>query len=224
MIYFNRNFFSLIPFAFNCFILGIIQVNTKSNWTSMGKEVAPEIRDNYTFYNSLLKERKSIFQEVIEISEVGNNVNFLETVKDVQHISDKKVMHFIVNVHVKNHKFFQFKLRCKDLSQRPFFRYDSDGDTHRNYDENIPFSEQQVPTPHFHFYNDKGVNIAYKTTQLLNEAERKALEDINLCIAHYCNEANIRWKEEDFPSISILPATLQLEVVEEDPNSNVNFI
>lgn len=190
----------------------------------MGKEVAPEIRENYSYYNTLLKERKSIFHEVIEISEVGNNANFLEAAKEVKHVSVTKDIVFIVTVKSNNHKHFQFKLRCKDLSKRPFFRYDSDGGTHRNYDESIPFAEQQVTTPHFNCYNENGLNIAYKTDQLNNEEERKALEDINLCIAHYCNEANIRLNEDDFPSISILPGTLQLEVVQDDPNSNVKFI
>ena len=88
----------------------------------------------------------------------------------------------------------------------------------------IPFADQQVTTPHFNCYNENCLNIAYKTEQLNNEEERKALEDINLCIAHYCNEANVRLKEDDFPTISILPGTLQLEIVQEDPNSNVKFI
>ena len=190
----------------------------------MSKEVAPEIRDNYSYYNSLLKERKSIFQEVIEIYKVGNNSNFLESFKDVKHQTCNKDIHLIVTVRKQDHKYFQFKLRCQDLSRRPFFRYDSDGDTHRNYDDDIPFAEQQITTPHFHYYNEKGINIAYKTEQLLNEQERKALEDINLCIAHYCHEANIRLNEDDFPSISIEPGTLPFVIVEEDPNSNVNFI
>lgn len=225
MIFFKKIFFSLyIPFTFICVTLVYFYSSTKSYRFFMSKEIAPEIRENYLFYNALLKERKSIFQEVIEISEVGNNANFLETSKEVKHVSLSKQIIFIVTVKCNNYKHFQFKLRCKDLSQRPFFRYDSDGGAHRNYDENIPFTYQQITTPHFNYYNKNGLNIAYKTDQLKNEKERKALEDINFCIAHYCNEANIRLKENDFPEISILPSTLKLEVVQEDPNSNVKFI
>lgn len=190
----------------------------------MSIEVAPEIRDNYSFYNSLLRERKSIFDELIEISNPSNNANYLEKTTSLKHTSQSNEILFIVNVSISNHKFFKFKLRCKDLSDRPFFRYDSDGVTHRNYDSNIPFKEQQIPTPHFHFYNENGVNIAYKTSHLKNELECKALEDINLCIIHYCHEANIRLQENEFPSISISPATLQFDLFETDPNSNVNFI
>lgn len=190
----------------------------------MGKEVIKSIRDDYSFYTKLLKERKSMFEGVIEITEVGNNANTLERTTDVEHTSLVNDILLIVNVKVSNHKFFQFKLRCKDLCGQPFFRYDSDGDTHRNHDDSIPLSEQQITTPHFHYYNEKGINIAYKTQHLLNEAEKKALEDINLCIKHFCHEANVRLNAEEFPEISILPHLLPFSLTKDDPTTNVNFL
>lgn len=190
----------------------------------MGKEIRTEIRDNYMFYKILLEERKSIFQEVIEIKEVKNNANTLETLETIKHSSQDNKIDLIVNIKLNNYKFFQFKLRCKDLSNVPFFRYDSDGDTHRNYDEDeIPLKGQSIKTPHFHFFSDKGINIAYQTESLKDESERKALEDINLCIAHYFHEANVRLNDDDFPKVSILPGTLNLDFSQDDPNSNVIF-
>ncbi|MBF9253011.1 hypothetical protein I2I11_06890 [Pontibacter sp. 172403-2] len=190
----------------------------------MRKEVIESIRDNYSFYTKLLEERKSVFKQVIEITEVGNNANTLEQTTDVEHTHLANTILFIVNVKVSNYKFFQFKLRCKDLCAQPFFRYDNDGDTHRNHDERIPLSEQQVTTPHFHYYNEKGINIAYKTPHLQNEAERQALEDINLCIKHFCHEANIRLNHEEFPEIRILPQALPFSLTKDDPTTNINFL
>jgi hypothetical protein len=190
----------------------------------MGKEIRTEIKDNYTFYNTLLKERKSIFTQVISISKLGNNANIMETSSDVVHSNSNTEINLIIDVKTNNHNFFQFKLRCTDLSQIPFFRYDSDGDTHRNYDDDIPLSQQQITTPHFHYFNDKGINIAYKTPQLLNEVEMNALQDINLCIKHFCHESNLRFNEEDFPDIQILPDALNLKTTKDDPSSTVNFI
>ncbi len=190
----------------------------------MGKEIRYEIRDNYKFYKILLEERKSIFHEVIEIKEVKNNANILESLKAIKHSTQNSEIDLIVNVKLNNFKFFQFKLRCKDLSMVPFFRYDNDGETHRNYDEDeIPLRGQSVVTPHFHYFSEKGINIAYQTDTLKNEAERKALDDINLCIAHYFHEANIRLNDDDFPKVSILPGTLNLDFSQDDPNSNIRF-
>jgi hypothetical protein len=191
----------------------------------MGKEIRYEIRDNYNFYKILLEERKSIFQEVIEIKEIKkNNKNILETSEIIKHSSDNSKIELIVNVKINDYKFFQFKLKCKELSDIPFFRYDNDGETHRNYDEDeIPLRGQSVNTPHFHFFNEKGINIAYQTATLKDEAEKKALEDINLCIAHYFHEANIRLNGDDFPKVSILPGSLNLDFTQDDPNSNIRF-
>ena len=49
-----------------------------------------EIRDNYVLYNTLLKERKSIFDQVIEISKVNNNANILEKKVNYQFL-DKRI-------------------------------------------------------------------------------------------------------------------------------------
>ncbi len=83
---------------------------------------------------------------------------------------------------------------------------------------------QQVTTPHFHNYNSNGISIAYKTDQLKNERERVALEDINLCVCHFCMEANLRVNPDEMPSISILPNNLPLTVINDDPNQNIDFI
>ncbi|MCQ6961444.1 hypothetical protein [Mucilaginibacter aquariorum] len=190
----------------------------------MSKELIPEIKANYAFYNKVLRERKSVFDSLISIEEIGNNSNVLESNNNIAHLSLPNAIVLRINVKVNNHNFFQFKLRCTDLCAVPFFRYDSDGDTHRNYDESIPLEDQQVPAPHFHYYNENGINIAYKTPSLLDENETKALEDINICIKHFCHEANLRLNDDDFPEIQILPGQIPLKVTSDDPNSNVNFI
>ena len=79
-------------------------------------------------------------------------------------------------------------------------------------------------SPHFNCFNEKGESVAYKTEQLKNEQERVALEDINLCMSHFCYESNIRLNDDEYPGISILSSTLQLPIIKDDPNSGVEFI
>lgn len=182
------------------------------------------IQENYSFYNSLLEERKSIFSEVVEINKVSNNANIIEEALPVSHPSLEDEMILIVDVKINNHNFFQFKLRYKPFFPKPFFRFDSDGDTHWNRIDGIPLNQQKVTTPHFHKYNEDGIEIAYKTDKLLDERERLALEDINLCVVHFFHEANIRLKEDDFPVIRIMSNTLGFSQIKVDPNKNINFI
>jgi len=192
----------------------------------MGKVVSTNIRDNYLLYTDLRQNRKSGADKNIDLSTPKpNNKNFLTNKKTLlKHITRPEEIVFISEVKVRDYKFFHFKVRCGSLFEIPFFRYDSDGPTHRNYDESIPFADQQVTTPHFHEFNSDGISIAYKTAKLLNDKERKALEDINLCAAHFYHEGNIRVGTDDFPTITILSNTLQLPHKEDDPNAGVNFL
>lgn len=188
----------------------------------MGKEIVPGIRDNYTFYESLVKDLKHLLNDPILLSKTGRNVNFFETEESVKHSKLPNEIEFLVTVRKGNHKYFQFKLRCVDLCGQPFFRFDSDGETHRNYDESIPLSEQQVTTPHFHHYNSKGVNIAFKTPELIHPVIRVKLEEMANCIEHFFDTAKMEVMGGGYPSIRITEG-LGLTIEEEDPTANVVF-
>jgi len=196
------------------------QVN---NWLNMTSKKHSVIRDNFDFYNKLLEERKSVFSEVIGICKTGNNANTLEKIEPVKHPSISDEMILIVDVKINNHNFFQFKLRYQTFFDEPFFRFDSDGVTHHNKIDGIPLHLQAVKPPHFHRFNADGLEIAYQTEKLLNETEKKALEDINLCIAYFFQESNTRLNQNEFPVIKILPGTLGFSFITEDPNQNVTF-
>lgn len=190
----------------------------------MGAKKVIQIVENYEYYKKLLSDRKSIFSEIIEINSVGNNANTLEKIEKIRISGITDDLTFTVNVKLKNHNFFQFKLRYEKFCPQHFFRFDSDGDTHRNKIDGIPLELQIVPTPHFHKYHESGIEIAYQTDKLLNEHEKKALEDINLCVVHFFHESNTRLNEDDFSEIKILTNTLGFSFSSKDPNENITFI
>ena len=190
----------------------------------MGKRITPEIRDNYGLYTELLNIRKSIVEDVIDISLTkSSNRNYLINLSEIFHSTLTHEIALISEVKKIDYNSFKFQLRCKALSLIPFFRFDSDGATHRNYDESIPLSQQSITTPHFNAFKSTGELIAYKTQELLNEKSRKALEDISLCIVHFFHEANIRLRDHEFSSVTILSKSLPFILKENDPNSGVRF-
>lgn len=182
-----------------------------------------KIKDNYSFYRNLLEERKSIFSEVIEVKSLLNKKLFEENIP-VKHPEVVDDMILIVDVSVNNYKYFRFKLRYKEYVDKPLFRFDSDGVTHWNYVDGIPLTEQQVKTPHFHKFNEDGIEVAYQTIQLKNEETKKALQDIEFCIAHFFHECNIRVNNVDFPTIKVNPDQLDFTYEKIDPNENVMFL
>lgn len=191
----------------------------------MGKIIIEKIRDNYPLYTDLVQIRKHISERVLDLSEKKKtHNNYLAVNTILKHTVLPNEILFIVELKMTNYKYFLFKLRCTSLCDIPFFRFDSDGAPHRNYDETIPLHLQQITTPHFNSFNKDGLSIAYKTDKLKDDKERIALEDISLCIVHFCYESNIRFPLEDFPSITIMAGTLQLPVTKDDPNAGVQFL
>ena len=182
-----------------------------------------KIKDDYSYYRKLLEERKSIFSEVIEVQTFLTKKLFEENIP-VKHPEVVDDMILIVDVSVNNYKYFKFKLRYKEYDDKPLFRFDSDGVTHWNNIDGIPLTEQQVKTPHFHKFNESGVEVAYQTIQLKNEETKKALQDIESCIAHFFHECNIRVNTVDFPTIKVNPNQLDFTYEKNDPNENVKFL
>lgn len=183
-----------------------------------------KIKNNYPYYKTLIIEKKQIENSVIEVGEPGNNKKTYEAICNLNHTSIKDNMELIVNIRINNHNYHQFKLKYKDYIPSPFFRFDSDGGTHRNKIPGTPIEEQVVLTPHFHKYNEDGIEIAYQTEQLKDPVQVEALKDINLSVAHFFHESNTRLNEDDFPEIKIASNTFGFKLEKDDPNSNVGFI
>lgn len=191
---------------------------------SMAKGYFQEVATKYDFYQSLVDGRKTTEYETVSLTKVGNNNKILETAVEVSHeSSDVDEMALIVEVNKANQGNYKFKLRYHGLIPAPFFRFDSVGETHWNKVDGIKLNEQQVTTPHFHRFNKDGIEIAYKTEKLKDEETAKALQDIDLCLAHFCHESNLRLNEDDFPKVAIMPDTLGMQVFNDDPNQNIDF-
>lgn len=93
-------------------------------------------------------------------------------------------------------------MRCKNLSEEPFIRFDSDGPSHRNTDPSIPLENQIISTPHFNTFDSSGRSIAYKSEKLLVKEESDAIvNDINFGVAHFCIETNTSLNDGNYPEI-----------------------
>jgi hypothetical protein len=129
-----------------------------------------------------------------------------------------------INVAIELKEFcnkFSISLNSERFPDCVLLRYDAGGGTHRNNFPDIPLSEQSITSPHFHKYNRKGYDLAYKTDKLKSEAEAKALCDIQFGFPYFCQESNIRHKNE-IPELKIHRDNLFSEN-NEDPLENITF-
>lgn len=201
-------------------------LKTQASSMSLKKSRNPEIKENYALYTQLLKEQKHIKEAVITVSERRKNQNNrLAKQTFVEHVNLNDEISFTVEVNVGNYKCFWFILRCTNLSESPFFHYDSSGATHRNYDENsIPLTYQPIKTPHFNHFNENGLSLAYQPKQSGTEDEQIDFCDLSF-IKHFCIESNITLKEgEGFPGINIMTGTIPFDTENNDPNKGAQFL
>lgn len=79
-----------------------------------------------------------------------------------------------------------------DEYSKPILRFDADGASHYdNENENLPLLEREIRTPHFHKFNDEGVEIAYKTEEL-KQLEYEVQQDIQTGMNLFCKENYIQ--------------------------------
>lgn len=191
----------------------------------MKNKVNKNILNNLTQYHSLVNGRKNTTEKVLAFnSKKSSRKDLLYLESPVNHVSMQDEIILMIETKINNPKSFKFQFRCSSLCEKPFFRFDSDGAAHKNYDPSIPLKLQMVTTPHFNAYDNDGRSIAYKTRTLLDENEAKALEDINLSFVHFCFESNTRYPLDDFSEISPVPVG-ELGVISnnEDILSNIRF-
>lgn len=197
---------------------GIVSIKT------MKIEHIPEVAEHYTTYLDMLNGDKQVDESPITLRRKKTNEDRLIAKTVLQHDSFSEGLELIVEASSWNRQNFGFKIRALSLSSVPCFRFDGDGPAHNNVLPDVPLSARQVTTPHFHKCQKNGFLIAYKTPALLSQGDARALQmDINLAVAHFCQEAKITHPSETYPKIDFETGELAISPPEFDPLSGVSF-
>lgn len=190
------------------------------------EKAVTEIKDDYSKYQELINGIKNTSVPTITLDKIKGNHRHTRTKNiEVTHNSIADYIELIVESKIANKRDFKFKLRAPEYTGVPFFRFDSDGVSHYNRSENIELPRQKVDTPHFHKFDQNGINVAYKTSSLENEPERRALiNDINLCMAHYSDESQTYYNNNNYVEIIQTPLTeLDFDSNKDNPTEGVKY-
>lgn len=185
-----------------------------------------EVKENYSKYEELLGKIKNSTKKTITLDEIkGNHQNTRIKRVDVIHKSITEKIELVIESKIANKKDFKFILRAPNFIDKPFFRFDSDGLAHYNRVPGVELPKQKVDTPHFHKYDSEGRNIAYKTIPLSKDNERDALlNDICLCMAHYCDESKTFYNDSNYVEIIQTPLNeLDFESNRDNPTEGVDY-
>lgn len=160
-----------------------------------------KIADNFEDYKNILDERKIISDKPIILEKKKSNKNWLEKDIKLAHntYDDLQLKTQSNSLDIKDYK---IAILSKEFCDEPLSRFDADGTAHTNTNSEIPLNERKIDTPHFHIYNEKGIEIAYKTEFLKNKVNSDNLQqNINHGIRHFCNEFNIKTFDEQTPEV-----------------------
>ena len=185
-----------------------------------------EIKNDYPKYEELLRGIKNASTKTIILDEVkGNHQNTRVKNVDVAHASISDKLELIIESKIENKRDFKFKLRAPKYTANPFFRFDSDGVPHYNRTPNLELPKQKIDTPHFHKYDSRGMNIAYRTKALKENGTREALlNDISLCMAHYSDESQTFYNNDEYIEIIQTPSTeMDFDSNNDNPTEGVKY-
>ena len=172
------------------------------------------IKSNFDYYQAIASTEKKLVDPVIIISKRHDHVT-----RDKGEIPLKSTLPASLKLEVEasniSSQDFKFKIFDRALMPQPCYRFDSDGEAHNNLGD-IPLQERQVTTPHFHKFNESGVEIAYKTAEL-NKISASLDRKLGLSIfaaeenISYDSIPDIRRDEELIPPENVVTDPLQGE-------------
>lgn len=183
-------------------------------------EINAIVARNFERYRQIKSKDKSLGSKEILLKETKTHPLHQCGDSEVTFADASEEARLNIGINVDKTKSFRFRLMCDSFMQAPCYRFESDGGTHRNPpQEGVTLRQRQIPTPHFHRYDEDGRSIAYKTEELVND-EQGILADYDKALRHFCREENINVGDD----VSIMFATFPLGTCDfPDPLEGVEF-
>jgi len=179
-----------------------------------------KISIDYNRYENFLNTIKKVLKDTILVQTKSNHIDWMQGESTFSLIEDTQLN---IQYSVNSNK-MGFQLISKQFDDRACFRFDSHGPAHNNGKiPGLPLQKLQITTPHFQKVHTCGYEIAFKSDKLLQENEKNAiLSDINLALAHFCHECNIRSISNKYPT-TVEIQTKFIKMTDDDPLKGINF-
>jgi hypothetical protein len=181
------------------------------------------IKENYNGYATYLAARKMVVSpfSVTEPKENHLSSLYAETkLTSVFMFGDASMSCEIKNSDVSD---FKLALLSTIIPSKTLFRFDSKGPDHKNKVDYIPLSQQSVPTPHYHQFDEQGNLLAYQTPEMADETKKQEWHDVGAAFNFLCQSKNIHANQpDDKPRILVATGTIPFDYGD-DPINGLNF-
>lgn len=135
----------------------------------MGKSIKPDVEVLHFLndYESFIDGQKSLALPISVTKIKPNHKSSLYYKDSIIASSPFGETNFDCEIRDKSKMDYSFQILSDRIQKKVLFRMDEGDGTHRNKFADT-LSEESVPTPHFHRYDDQGRWYAYQTDELKN--------------------------------------------------------
>lgn len=149
------------------------------------------VKDNFLAYGISRETKKVVEHNRIRLNDgKDGHKNFNEGVTLAYYSVAKANGQLRVRQNKESPLEFGFQLFAPGFDP-PIMRFDASGPAHENrLDKHLTAEQRTVKTPHYHVFNEHGIEIAYRTPHL-DKNEYIILEDINFALKTFCAHANV---------------------------------
>ncbi len=113
-------------------------------------------------------------------------------------------------------------IRVPFFHEKPCFRFCSSGRAHTNPEMGDGLPAREIPTPHFHRVDSRGILMAYQPAPLLDPEEcGKIASNPQLGANLFCQEANLFSPNGGF--VALKTWATELDMSTDDPLDGANF-
>lgn len=189
-------------------------------------KVFKEILNDLKEYNDFLDSEKTVDSPIPVNEHKPNHPSSLHSKIELQAARPFGNTSLSIEIQdLENYKKYSLSILSDKYKERKcIFRYDVGSGTHRNNCPDIPLDQQEVPTPHFHKYDDKGRFLAYQTEILKDLTQAVHLEDIEFGTDYFSQETKITDGNEQLPKLKIDDnSQIPFPHTDYDPNNGIKF-
>lgn len=174
-----------------------------------------EVRDNFLRYKRIKELDKKLKKCEFVMVERRGNSRYECCEKDIKLGDEFLVLRCDAKKDIL--RTLHIQLFCKSLQNCPCYRFESNGSPHMNRAGYLKGC--QIPTPHFHEFDETGYEMAYQTEELLDSGH-DLLKSREAVMSHFCKVHNINLES----AIKITPSEMfPVEDREEDCLKGIIF-
>jgi hypothetical protein len=184
----------------------------------------PLIAREYNWFQQLIRARKELPAGPIVLRPRFGQPSWLSTALTLHCLDVEDQLTLEIEQNRYDPARYTLAVFSATVGPRPVISFHSGCPAYRNRQAHLPLEKQRVTSPYFYSFDQQGLGYAFKTVVVDDPKKGEALRDLNLGLANFCVDCNIRAAQNAaFPRVDWLSPELPFAKQDFDPLAGVKF-